>query len=102
MARLDGKVAIITGAASGMGRATARLFARQGARLLLADVDRTPGEAVAREIAHSGGVAMFQPADVSRSEDVQGMIQAALDAYGALDVLFNNAGIEGESATIVN
>src|SRR6266511_848368 len=102
MGRLDGKVAAITGAASGMGRATARLFAAEGARLLLADVDAEGGAAAAAEVIQAGGEALFRRVDVSRAGEVEAMIGAALDTYGALDVLFNNAGIEGESARLAD
>lgn len=102
MGRLDGKVALITGAASGMGRATARLFAAEGARLLLVDVDAAGGQAAAAEIKQQGGEAGFQRADVSQAAAVEAMIRAALDTYGGLDVLFNNAGIEGQSARLAD
>lgn len=95
MGKLDGKVAIITGAASGIGRASARLFAQEGARLVLADID-PQGEAVAEEINGAGGKAIFVKTDVSDAAQVQGLIGAAVDAYGRLDIMFNNAGIEGE------
>jgi NAD(P)-dependent dehydrogenase (short-subunit alcohol dehydrogenase family) len=93
MGRLEGKVALLTGAASGIGAATARLFGQEGARLLLADVQDELGERVAEEIRAAGGTARYVHADVSVAEDVSGMIRAAVDAYGRLDVLFNNAGL---------
>ncbi|MBI2761507.1 MAG: glucose 1-dehydrogenase [Chloroflexi bacterium] len=102
MGRLEGKTAVITGAASGMGRATALLFAREGARLLVADVDERGGEQVAEEIRGGGGKATFRRVDVSRSAEVEAMIGAAAEEFGALDVLFNNAGIEGESARVAD
>ncbi len=102
MARLDGKVAIITGAASGMGRATARLFAAEGARLVLADVNVDGGEQVVSEIKATGGDATFRRVDVSRGAEVEAMVTTALDTYSGLDVLFNNAGIEGESTWLVD
>lgn len=102
MGRLDGKAAVITGAASGMGRAAALLFAREGARLLLADIDTAGGEQTATEIAHSGGTAAFRRVDVSQPEQVEALMQAALDAYGALDIVFNNAGIEGMSGRLAD
>jgi NAD(P)-dependent dehydrogenase (short-subunit alcohol dehydrogenase family) len=102
MGKLDGKAAVITGAASGMGRASALLFAQEGARLLLADVDAKGGEAVADEIARAGGRAIFRRVDVSQPEQVEAMIGAAVTELGALDVLFNNAGIEGESARLAD
>ncbi len=95
MGKLEGKSAIITGAASGIGRATALLFAREGARLALADVDPA-GQGVADEITQGGGTAIFVKTDVSKPEDVQALVRATVEAYGRLDIIFNNAGIEGE------
>ncbi len=102
MGRLDRKVAVITGAASGMGRATARRFAAEGARLLLADIDAARGEEVTGVITAAGGTATFIRADVSRAGDVRAMVTSAVEHYGALDVLFNNAGIEGESGRLAD
>ena len=102
MGRLENKVATITGAASGMGRATAALFAREGAAVLLADVDEHGGAVAAAQIAAEGGRAAFLRADVSRSEDVRRMVETALERFGALDVLFNNAGIAGESGRLAD
>jgi NAD(P)-dependent dehydrogenase (short-subunit alcohol dehydrogenase family) len=94
MGKLDGKVAIVTGAGSGIGKATALLFAREGARVVVADITGAEEE-TAREI---GDAALAVRADVSRSADVQAMITAATDRFGRLDILFNNAGIEGAQA----
>lgn len=96
MGRLTGKVAIITGAASGIGEATAMLFAKEGASLLLADWQDARGERVAEAARKIGGKAAFVKTDVSKPEDVQAMVRAAVQEYGRLDVIFNNAGIEGE------
>jgi len=96
MGKLSAKSAIVTGAASGIGRATALLFAQEGASVLVADRDDAQGPAVAAEIEAAGGRAKFVKVDVSRPEDVQAMVRAAVDAFGKLDVIFNNAGIEGE------
>jgi NAD(P)-dependent dehydrogenase (short-subunit alcohol dehydrogenase family) len=96
MGRLKGKVAIVTGAASGIGEATAVLFAEEGASVVAADRDESKGEQIVQRIRDSGGQAMFVPTDVSSPEQVQAMIAAAVDSYGGLDVIFNNAGIEGE------
>lgn len=89
MGRLDGKVAVITGGASGMGEATARLFAEEGARLVIGDVQADRLHAVADSL---GADCVPVRADVTSSEDVAGLVRAAVDRFGALDVLFNNAG----------
>jgi NAD(P)-dependent dehydrogenase (short-subunit alcohol dehydrogenase family) len=86
--RLDGKVAVITGAASGIGRASARKFAAEGAHVVVADLDEAGGKAQAEEV---GG--LFVRADVTSADDVQAMYAAAIERFGGLDVLFNNAGI---------
>lgn len=95
MGKLDGKVAIVTGAASGIGRASAILFAAEGARVVVADVDQS-GRDVAAEISGSGGQAVYVKADVSRPDEVEALVRSAVDSFGGLDVMFNNAGIEGE------
>ena len=91
-----GKVAVVTGAANGIGRATALAFAKAGARLVLVDRDAAGGEATAGIIRQQGGEARFVAADVTKSPEVQGYVQAALDAHGRVDCFFNNAGIEGK------
>jgi NAD(P)-dependent dehydrogenase (short-subunit alcohol dehydrogenase family) len=91
--RLEGKVALITGAASGMGKIAATLFAREGARIVLADVADEAGQATADEIGQTGGEALYVRADVSEPDDVQRMVKAATDRFGSLTVLYNNAGI---------
>lgn len=91
--RLDGKVAVITGAGSGVGRASAILFAAAGARVLVANRTGSKAEAVVATIRAAGGEALAVEADVSQSADVQRMIAAAVVAWGGLDILFNNAGI---------
>jgi len=98
MGKLEGKVAIVTGAASGIGRASALLFGEERAKVIVADWDEAKGEQVAREVKGKGGEAKFVKVDVSRAEDVQVMVNAAVESYGRLDVLFNNAGVEGEQA----
>ncbi len=90
--RFQDKVAVVTGAGSGFGEAIAASFAREGARVVVADVNEENGRRVAQAIAKEGGVARFFRADVSRSGDVKAMIDDALTAYGGLDVLVNNAG----------
>lgn len=95
MGKLDGKVAIVTGAASGFGRTTAILFAREGARLVVADWNAEGGASAADEIKKDGGEAIFIEADVSKAQDARRMIKDTADTYGRIDVLFNNAGILG-------
>lgn len=90
MGRLSGKVAIITGAAQGMGAATARLFAAQGAMVALGDVNTEKGEAVAKDIGES---AFFHKLDVSSDSDWAAMVKATTDKWGTVDVLVNNAGL---------
>jgi NAD(P)-dependent dehydrogenase (short-subunit alcohol dehydrogenase family) len=91
--RLQGKVALITGAASGMGRLAALTFAREGARVVAVDIDREAGEDTARRIAEDGGEALFVPCDVSREDQVRAAVEAAAERFGRLDVLYNNAGV---------
>jgi NAD(P)-dependent dehydrogenase (short-subunit alcohol dehydrogenase family) len=93
MGRLDGKVALITGGASGMGMVASRLFAAEGAHIVLTDVADEAGEAVAKEIADAGGEAAYVHADVSKEADARSMVQDALERFGALHVLYNNAGV---------
>ena len=93
-----GKIALITGAANGIGRATALAFGRAGARLVLVDRDAAAGEATAGVVRQQGGEAKFVAADVTRSADVQAYVKAALDVFGRIDCFFNNAGIEGTVA----
>jgi NAD(P)-dependent dehydrogenase (short-subunit alcohol dehydrogenase family) len=91
--RLKDRVALITGAASGIGRESALLFASEGARVVVADVQDEAGEEVAAAIRAEGGEAGYVHADVSRSADAEGMVRFAEETFGRLDVLFNNAGI---------
>ncbi len=91
--RLKGKVAAITGAASGIGRASAVLFAKEGAKIVAADLNDESGKQTVKIIEKNDGEAIFVQTDVSKSIDVQRMIKAAIDNYGRLDILFNNAGI---------
>ncbi|HEX9374649.1 MAG TPA: glucose 1-dehydrogenase [Actinomycetota bacterium] len=91
--RLEGKVALITGGASGMGKVAARLFAEEGARVVLTDVADEAGEQAVAEIAGAGGDVAYVHADVSRSADAEAMVRFAVERFGRLDVLYNNAGI---------
>ena len=93
MTRLAGRAAIVTGAASGIGRAMAERFAAEGAAVLIADVQRDAGEAVAAAIRGDGGRAEFVATDVTSETDVRGMVDAAVARFGRLDILVNNAGI---------
>jgi NAD(P)-dependent dehydrogenase (short-subunit alcohol dehydrogenase family) len=93
MGRLDGKVALITGGASGMGMVASTLFAAEGARVVLTDVADDAGETVATEIADAGGEAAYVHADVSREADARSMVDAAVELFGGLNVLYNNAGV---------
>ncbi len=98
MSEFDGKVAIVTGASAGIGRATALALSAEGARVLLADTDVQRGEEVARDIQHKGGQALFVETDVSDDRSVGEMTARAIEAYGSVDFAFNNAGIEGAPA----
>ena len=93
MDRLKGKIAIITGAGSGMGRATAIKFAQEGAKVVVADIAGDKAEAVAAEVKAAGGQAVACQADISKSEDSQKMVDTAVKAFGGLNVLYNNAAL---------
>lgn len=97
MGRLDGKVAVITGGASGMGAATVRRFVGEGARVVIADLQETAGAALEAEL---GGAAVFCRTDVGRETEVQAMIELAVSRFGGLDILFNNAGFGGVAGPI--
>ncbi len=94
--KLNKKVVVITGGGSGIGEASAKLFAREGAKIVVADINSETGKAVVKQIKQEGGEATFLRADVSLSADAESMIQTAVKSYGRLDILFNNAGLPGE------
>ncbi len=93
---LVGKVALVTGGASGIGRATALAFAREGAKAVVSDVDVEGGNETVRMIKNSGGDATFVKADVSISDEVEALVHKTVETYGQLDCAFNNAGLERE------
>jgi len=95
---LSGKIALITGASTGIGQATALLFASYGARVALSDVNVEGGEETAEEIRAAGGSAAFFKADVTQAGDVEALVAATVERFGGLDCAFNNAGIDGENA----
>jgi NAD(P)-dependent dehydrogenase (short-subunit alcohol dehydrogenase family) len=107
MGRLENKVAVITGAASGIGRASAVRFAGEGAAVVIADLNQDGGESAVRDCKEHGGRAVFQRADVSTEADVQAMIARAVNEFGGLDIIYNNAGLAGalgplEQTTVEN
>jgi NAD(P)-dependent dehydrogenase (short-subunit alcohol dehydrogenase family) len=95
--RLQDKVSIITGGASGMGRVAARMFAAEGAQVVVADVTEPAAQSVVDEVVAAGGKAIAVAADVSKEADAKRMVDAAVDAFGRVDVLYNNAGIMPEA-----
>lgn len=99
MNRLEGKVAVITGAASGIGLATTRLFIEEGAKVVMADVQDERGQRLAEEL---GPNAAFHLTDVTREEDIAAAVDLAVSLYGRLDCMFNNAGFGGESSPIAD
>ncbi|MFT7597617.1 MAG: NAD(P)-dependent dehydrogenase (short-subunit alcohol dehydrogenase family) [Acidimicrobiales bacterium] len=100
--RLKDKVAIITGAASGMGASTAKIFADQGAKVIVADVAVDDGAAVAAEIVAAGGEARFLKLDVSSEADWASAVSETVSAYGQIDILVNSAGISGSTTDLMN
>jgi NAD(P)-dependent dehydrogenase (short-subunit alcohol dehydrogenase family) len=91
--KLKDKVAIVTGAGSGIGQATAILFARAGAGVVVADIVEEAGLATVGRIKDGGGEAVFTQTDVSKASEIETMVQTAVDSFGGLDILFNNAGL---------
>lgn len=103
MARLAGKVAFVTGGASGIGRATAKLFASEGARIVVVDINRKDGESCVREITEAGGEALFVPTDISSETEVAGAFRSGTERFGRIDILHNSAGgSSGRDGSIVD
>ena len=98
--RLKDKVAMITGAGRGIGRATALAFAREGARVVVAELDEASGRDTAAAVEGAGGQALFVRTNVSRAEDAEAVVRAAVERFGRLDVLVNNAGVLADSTLL--
>jgi NAD(P)-dependent dehydrogenase (short-subunit alcohol dehydrogenase family) len=96
MGLFEGKVALVTGAAAGIGRTTAQYYARDGARVVVSDINKEGGQETVQLITEAGGEATFIRADVSDAQDVQHLIEQGIEQYGRLDIAFNNAGVGGE------
>lgn len=96
MGRLENKVTIITGSASGVGKEASRLFAKEGAKVAIVDIDKTNGEKVAQDIRENSGDARYWYIDVSKEDSVKSTFKEIHDTFGKIDVLINNAGITGE------
>lgn len=101
MGLVEGKVALVTGAGSGIGRASAQVFAREGAKVVVADIVEDGARETVKMIHNSGGEATFVKCDVSKAADVKAMVKAAVDTYGTLNCAHNNAGIEGSMVPLV-
>ena len=102
MGKLEGKVAVVTGAASGLGRASALRFAKEGAAVVAADLNSQGGELVVSEIAAAGGRGVYQRSDVTSESDVKALIERAVREYGQLDITYNNAGVVGAMGSIAS
>ena len=102
MGKLDGKVALITGSGSGIGRETAILFAKEGAKIVVGDYVPAGGNQTVEMIKGAGGEASFIEVDVSKSDQIQRMVKTAIDKYGRIDILYNNAGIQGPIAPVAD
>ncbi|WP_340100443.1 SDR family oxidoreductase [Salinibaculum salinum] len=99
---VENTIAVISGGASGIGKATVERYAENGANVVVADIDEEGGRETVREIGERDGEATFVQTDVTQPDDVQRMIETAVEEYGGIDVLFNNAGIEGPLAEVAN
>ncbi|MEC9289929.1 MAG: SDR family NAD(P)-dependent oxidoreductase, partial [Chloroflexota bacterium] len=97
--RLEGKVALISGGARGMGAEEARIFAREGAKVIIGDISEEDGKAVEAQISEAGGQALFVRLDVTEESDWTNAVDQAMSRYGKLDVLVNNAGISSRAFT---
>lgn len=93
MGRVEGKVVVVTGGAHGIGRASAKALAAEGGRVAIGDVDEEEGEASAQDVREAGGEAIFLRADVTSLEELRGLVGAAVERWGRLDVMFNNVGV---------
>src|SRR5262245_22121725 len=100
--QFTGKVALVTGAAGGIGRAAALAFAREGAKVAVADVATKGGEETAQLIRDAGGDALFVPTDVTRADAVDALINRTIERFGRLDFAHNNAGVEGEAGPLAD
>ncbi len=102
MDRLKNKVALVTGGSSGIGRAAAQLFAREGAKVVVADINVEGGEETLQTIREAGGEAQFVRTDISKAADVEALITKVIEIHGRLDCAYNNAGIFGELLSVVD
>lgn len=102
MALFNGSIAIVTGGSSGIGRAAARLYAQNGAKVVVSDVDEDGGNETVRMVSQAGGEAAFVRADMARPEDCERLVNTTLERFGRLDIAFNNAGIGGESNPVAD